>query len=88
MAIYRNKPVGVEAFKFIYDEFQDWADEAIDKGEIEITYDDGGVCSKNIIKTLEGNIVGGYSDYIIKSVKGELYTRKAHIFERNYEIVK
>lgn len=45
-------------------------------------------CSDKIcIKTLEGNMVGLPSDWLIQGVKGEFYPCKPDIFEKTYEAV-
>lgn len=38
-----------------------------------------------IIKTLEGNHLAAFGDYIIKGVKGEFYPCKPDIFELTYD---
>ena len=40
-----------------------------------------------IIKTLEGDHLARYGDYIIKGVKGEFYPCKPDIFSQIYDIV-
>ena len=40
------------------------------------------------IHTLEGVMVAGIGDYIIKGIKGEIYPCKPHIFKRTYEKVE
>jgi hypothetical protein len=37
------------------------------------------------IKTLEGNMIGDFGDYIIKGVQGEFYPCKPDIFTATYE---
>ena len=39
------------------------------------------------IKTLEGDMIAEYGDYIIKGLKGEFYPCKPDIFEATYEKV-
>lgn len=39
------------------------------------------------IKTLEGDMIAEYGDYIIKGLKGEFYPCKPDIFEATYEPV-
>lgn len=41
-----------------------------------------------VIKTLEGEHIASFGDYIIKGVKGEFYPCKPDIFKLTYEEVK
>ena len=40
------------------------------------------------IRTLEGTMLAGWGDFIIKGVKGEFYPCKPDIFEATYDIVE
>ncbi len=40
------------------------------------------------IETLEGNMLADPGDYIIKGIKGEIYSCKPDIFELTYEAIK
>ena len=41
-----------------------------------------------LVKTLEGDHTGGFDDWIIRGVKGELYPCKPDIFAATYEAVE
>jgi len=60
MALYRKKPVVIEAFQ---------------------------TNVRQIIHTLEGDMVAEVGDWIITGVKGEVYPCKPDIFEATYEAV-
>lgn len=91
MAKYRKKPVIVEAFNWgILEDRPHWYYKAVQDGIIiiveplpirnthEVAY----------IKTLEGNMVVGREDWIIKGIIGELYPCRPDIFTETYEEVK
>lgn len=40
-----------------------------------------------IIKTLEGDMLANWGDWIIRGVEDEIYPCKPHIFEATYELV-
>ena len=86
MAKYRKKPVVVEAFKWTGgpDQTEDplWIVEAIKKHEVWFAE---GVM---FINTLEGDMAAQPGDFIIKDIKGELYSRKPDIFAQTYELVE
>jgi hypothetical protein len=81
MALYRKKPVTIEAVKWNGKnakeilEFMDWRN---------VDHDD-----KNglVIHTLEGNHSATVGDMIIKGVAGEFYPCKPEIFEATYDAV-
>lgn len=56
-----------------------WIMEAFEKSVISFKVD------SVVIKTLEGDHLGEYADWIIRGVKGELYPCKPDIFEATYE---
>lgn len=89
MARYRKKPVEVDAYKWEGSFFVDgvnaspkWMQDALadrtayleGKGEL-------------YIRTLEGVHHASVGDYVIRSVKGELYPCKPDVFEQTYEPV-
>ena len=83
MAIYRKKPVEVEAVR--------WDG----TNETEIVLFMGSMFRKNPIncyelqiQTLEGLMTARVGDYIIKGIKGEFYPCKPDIFEATYELVE
>lgn len=85
MAIYRKKPVEIEAFCWTggpdQEEDPEWAAERIKTGVI--SFNDG----KMFIKTLEGVHQANPGDYIIKGVNGEVYPCKPDIFAKTYNYV-
>ena len=89
---YRKKPVVVEAFQMTKELWEcrmpvhpGWFEEAL-KNRIAI--EDLGNENWGVIKTLEGNHIVSWGDWIIKGVKGELYPCKPEIFEMTYEEYK
>lgn len=88
MAKYRKKPVVIDAVQWIGQDF--WEDKVKNKILIE-AYEEGHfVLTHGVIyiKTLEGDMVACFGDYIIKGTHGEFYPVKSDIFEANYEKVK
>lgn len=89
---YRKKPVVIEAFQFTYDRavgrlnVPDWFITALNNDIASVYYVEKirgtESCS---IKTLEGIMIAGPGDYIIRGVKGEIYPCKEDIFEMTYE---
>ena len=81
---YRKRPVEIEAMPILEDlnhneMLAEWCG-----GQLTMTFDGKpGI----LIKTLEGEMLGGVGDYIIKGVKGEFYPCKADIFHATYEEV-
>lgn len=86
---YRKLPVIIEAFRLGIDNIPDWFMDKVSTNEIILYgkstafehYNDT-TCT---IKTLEGNMLGEYGDYIIKGIKDEIYPCKPEIFEKTYE---
>ena len=79
MAIYRKKPVEIEARLLIVGTyFGDWPDVIINLPNTEGA----------IVSTLEGPMKANYGDYIIKGIKGELYPCKPDIFHATYDFVR
>jgi len=88
---YRKKPVVVEAIQYCGNgEFFSnqkppaWLDEAVHAGTFFEDADDG----NTYIRTLEGDMVVSPDDWIIKGIKGEIYSCKPDIFAEIYEEVK
>lgn len=87
---YKKKPVEIEAFQYGIDIRPDWFNDKVTESVV-ITHI--GRDSRDPheywceIITLEGIMLCGYGDYIIKGVKGELYPCKSDIFELTYEII-
>ena len=77
--LYKKKPVVIEAIQYPRNGY---AAEKVAEWCGGSQTDDG-----IIIKTLEGDLLGNYGDYIIKGVKGEFYPCKPDIFKLTYEEV-
>lgn len=85
MALYRKKPVVIDAWQIGSDDpMPKWLEEAVNAG-IAKPYRGGNWW---VIKTLEGDHRGYQRDYIIRGVEGELYPCKPGIFEQTYERVE
>lgn len=92
MALYRKKPVVIEAFQLTYEQAIGkekspiWFCEAVEKGDVNVFVTDkihgSQYCN---IKTLEGVMIASKDDFIIQGVNGELYPCKPDIFEKTYE---
>lgn len=78
---YIKKPIVVEAFCLGVDPIPEWA---ANSPNINFVVWDNSELRFVKIKTLEGEVVGTITDYIIKGVKGEIYPCKADIFEMTY----
>ena len=79
MALYRKKPVVIEAVQYTGPNFEEI--EAFVGGDAE--FRDG----KLLVATLEGPLYASPGDWIIKGVKGELYPCKPDVFSQTYEAV-
>jgi hypothetical protein len=91
---FRKKPVVIEAWRIdpLSDSRPEWVSSAM------LPSDDGSEPADRVggldwcpsgeglyINTLEGHMLGGLGDWLIKGVKGELYACKPDIFEATYE---
>ena len=97
---YRKKPVVIEAFQMTKerrarnDEWPNWMHEAWNKDWRELgavypsDYPNSNGNDMLVIRTLEGQMLVMWDDYIIRGVRGELYPCKPHIFEETYEPVQ
>ena len=83
MALYRKKPVVIEAVQFDgTDTSVDWILPQLKSGKI------GRATSKLFISTLEGTMEANVGDYVIRGVMGEFYPCKPDIFEMTYEKIE
>ena len=86
---YRKKPVIIEAFRMGVDNIPDWFMNKVTTNKIILHGSTNGFNHVSdthcTIKTLEGDMLGNYGDYIIKGVNGEIYPCKPDIFEKTYE---
>lgn len=80
---FRKKPVVIEAVQITTDTFKyDHPNPAHIRG---VVYDPVNLCV--YVKTLEGEMRGDITDWIIRGVKGELYPCKDEIFRATYDEV-
>jgi hypothetical protein len=91
MALFRKKPVVIEAFQWTggpdQTEDPEWACKALQDGTMR--FENEGTSGVTLmINTLEGIHRANQGDYIIKGVKGEFYPCKPDIFEMTYERVE
>ena len=81
---YKKKPVEIEAIQWKGEEnikrIKTWLGDNLISEER-----DGIGVMGHWIKTLEGDMMISYGDYIIKGIKGEFYSCKPDIFEQSYE---
>lgn len=89
MALYRKKPVVIEAIQWTGDNIREITifihNEEI--GPIHIGEQYINADELVGIWTLEGLMIGNLNDWIIKGVQGEFYPCKPDIFEATYEEV-
>lgn len=95
---FKKKPVVIEAFRMTKEarvdsrDWPEWLNAAWNKdpneeGSVFPTIP--GISEGTIsIRTLEGDMVVSFGDWIIKGVKGELYPCKPDIFEATYDPVE
>lgn len=86
MALYRKKPVVVEAFKYMpgmEDGFQQRYDSQM-CAECRNIYS-GCKYNRPYINTSEGRICISQGDYIVVHSNGDQYVIKSDIFEKDYE---
>lgn len=90
---YRKKPVVIEAFEMTRDrrrgniDWPQWLHAAWNDGTLRPSGDGPSLSDRLIIKTLEGDQLVSWGDFIIQGVKGELYPCKPDIFALTYEPV-
>jgi hypothetical protein len=96
---YRKKPIVIEAFQMTKERRQDnsewpnWLHEAWQMEHHSIgalyasDYPNSDGTDMLRIRTLEGDQLVSWNDYIIQGVQGEIYPCKPDIFEQTYEEV-
>jgi len=88
---YRKKPVIIDAFQFMGHDTglePDWFVEAVNAGKIVRNRTEKIEGSDWLeIKTLEGSMVANRRNWIIRGIKGEIYSCQPDIFEQSYEAV-
>lgn len=91
MPRYRKKPVTIDAIrvahalrdaKHDWNALPNWLRDAYEEGTV--LFEDRAVG----IATMEGHMRGGWDDWIIRGLHGELYPCKPDIFEATYEPVE
>jgi hypothetical protein len=91
MTKFRKKPVVIEAEVIAHllkwadeawDSLPDWVIENINNGKLIL------LPSWVEITTDEGVLRGEKNDYLIKGVKGEIYSCKPDVFEKTYDAVE
>ena len=93
---YRKKPVVIEAIRYDGDNelelinFVGHQNLRIDVIRECVTTSQGVIphWHEYYIKTLEGEMLVGKGDYVIRGVNGEYYPCKSDIFEKTYEAVE
>lgn len=83
MRKFRKKPVVIEAIQITMDTFK--YDHPHPDHVRGVVYDPVNLCV--YVKTLEGEMQGNLTDWIIRGVKGELYPCKDEIFRATYDEV-
>ena len=83
---YRKKPVVIEAFCLGIDNIPDWFMDKVTTNDIILHGERHNLQSADI-RTLEGVMTGSRGDFIIKGVRGEIYSCKPDIFLATYDLV-
>lgn len=86
MGKYRKKPVEVEAIQWNSEDNIKAIQALLGENLISEAREGIGAVG-HWVKTLEGNMMISYGDFIIRGVKGEFYPCKPDIFEATYEPV-
>ena len=99
MPQFRKKPIVIEAFQMTEErrksnaEWPNWMHEAWngrrgEAGTLQVfSGDDGRGFERLSVMTLEGEMLIGWGDWIIRGVKGEIYPCKPDIFAATYDPV-
>lgn len=86
---YREKPVVVKAIQWKWENWNDICDFIPVPDVLYVPQEEVGKefpCLR--IKTLEGEHIVSYGDYIVKGVQGEFYPCKSDIFRKTYEEIE
>jgi len=91
---YRKKPIIIEAFQITKESRQSnhdwpsWLHEAWQEGTLyPASYGKSNGKDMLMIKTLEGDMLVDWNDWVIQGIKGEIYPCKPDIFEATYDPV-
>jgi hypothetical protein len=96
MAMYRKKPVVIEAVQLDWSTWNEICEFVTPEyfgggvylnGDIVLPEGQTSEVMGLRIKTLEGDMIGRQGDFIIKGVNGEFYPCKPDIFFKTYEVV-
>ena len=87
----RKKPIVIEAYQLTKEEYESFLN-----NRTFISAPDWLAESENIkisrrkicIKTMEGPMIAGVGDYIMRGVEGELYPCNERVFKKTYEVVE
>ena len=83
----RKKPIVVEAVQWDGTNFDEVKE--LDKSSHNKEYRKIFHMKNNLkIRTIEGDMMAVFGDWIIRGVKGELYPCKPDVFDKTYDIVK
>jgi len=83
---YRKNPIIIEAIQWLWSNWDDLCDFVPVPDVLYIPDEEARKQYPNLrIKTLEGEHIVSYGDWIVKGVKGEYYPVKPDIFEITYE---
>ena len=82
--MFRKKPVEIEARRLTRDSLDEISDWMIEHGQGSYGAFDG---TGLVLPTLEGSMLAGWDDWVIKGVQDEFYPCKPDIFEATYEAV-
>ena len=83
---YRKKPVEIEAIQLHMSNMDGLMEQMRREGHEVRTHSEPPMraITGMVIKTLEGEMIASFGDYIIKGIQGEYYPCKPDIFEKSY----
>lgn len=85
---YRKKPVEIEAVRVSDIARHAHAEWDVLPPWVQVKWRDGSLtiqAAQVLVSTLEGQMIGGADDWIIRGVKGEIYPCKPDIFAATYD---
>lgn len=88
---YKTKPCEIEAIQWTgsnLKEVLEFANNKIIYNEITAKGSGELLGYEISIKTLEGIMLAGKGDFIIKGLRGEFYPCKPYVFKKKYEVIK
>lgn len=89
MQKYRKKPLIAEAQQLTMDNLKDSIDMLVADGYEAKTYSRPPMraVSGLIMKTINGEIIVNFGEYLMKGIQGEYYPCPADVFEASYEVI-